>query len=211
MKYIFTIIISISLLNVQAQSTGCYVPTRLQTQSNWCWAACVEMISDGYGNNISQCRAVQDAKNKIGDCLSGGTSLAACSYPSSNNYTNWVIGCRGSCSDLLTNNYGVRSSSFVKNGFISDFRNDVWGWLVGDRPFIAGGWFGGGGLNNGHAIVIQYYSKTTNKMGYDDPAFGYTSATVDWIYSKILVAAVPNNAKPGGRSGMDEEPATPVT
>lgn len=199
MKFFFTIIFSIALLNASAQSTACYVPTRLQTQSNWCWAACTEMIADGYGHNISQCQAVQDAKNKIGDCLSGGSSLNACSYPSSNNYTNWVVGCRGSCSDLLTNNYSVRSSSFIKNGNFTDFKNDVWSWLVGDRPFIAGGWFGGGGLNNGHAIVIESYNKTANTMGYDDPAFGYTSATTNWIYSKILVAAVPDNAKPGGR------------
>ncbi|HNP54828.1 MAG TPA: T9SS type A sorting domain-containing protein [Ferruginibacter sp.] len=212
MKYIFSIILAGSFLFGQAQSTGVFVPTRLQTQSNWCWAACTEMISDGYGRNISQCQAVQDAKNKLLNCVNNGlpvTSTAACTAPGSNNYVNVVVGCRGSCSDLLTNNYGVRSSSFVSSFInLTDFRNDVWGWLVGDRPFIAGGWFGGGGLLQGHAIVIEYYNKSTNTLGFDDPAKGYTSATTNWVYSNILVAAVPDNAKPGGRMAVDAIPST---
>ena len=129
--------------------------SRRKEQSNWCWAACADMILHYYGNaSVRQCDLANWAFG-VSDC---------CSVPSSSPCNRTL---RDSQISQLFSAYGLQSSytaSPVPFGTLQ-FDIDL------DRPVqVAYSWRGGGG----HVVVVTGWD--TDAVGgflrVNDPAVG---------------------------------------
>lgn len=177
-SFITLAILTVSFSSKSQTVTGSYVPTVQQSMSNWCWAACTEMIYWAYRpGTISQCNAVNKSKDREQNWFGwwgcnnlNHSSTSACSNPSLFNSPQAMYGCDGSLSDIL-NEYSVPNTSYASSLSGATLASN----LSGKKLMIARwGWNGGGG----HFIVINRY-----KNGYvyfNNP--GNNSANT-WTYS----------------------------
>lgn len=190
MKKYFQNLIAVCALTVltglssQAQTvTGSYVPTVQQSQTQWCWAACSEMIYWAYKpGTVSQCAVVNKCKELetswwgIGGCNNiSHSSTSACSSPATFNSPQAMYGCNGSLQSIL-DSYGIPSTSYASSLSGATLTSN----LSGKKLMIARwGWNNGGG----HFIVVNRY-----KNGYvyfNNP--GNNSANV-WTYNTFKTA-----------------------
>jgi hypothetical protein len=133
------------------------VPFRYQEQTQWCWAACAEMIYHFFGiTNWRQCHMAQVIFGA--DCCSAPGS-SVCNQP------NWVsnalnlVGIHWYWHNTAYSFYGVRNE------------------INGSRPVVARyGWSGGGG----HFVVIRGYYDDTD-LDVHDPWYGPGRRTYDSI------------------------------
>ncbi len=184
MKKIKIIAISIfaifMLQNAHAQS-GVYVPAYKQQLSNWCWAACSQMVHKAYKGYRSQCIFVAQSRNLENwynpDCnnLSSSTKSPCHSY-----YRHWfnspqaLYSCKGSVWTIL-NSYGIPSYRYGR----ALTQNELT-WVTHLRKvnIARWGWWGGGG----HFVVVNQYK--WGHVGFNNPLSGRNI----WWYSTFKSA-----------------------
>lgn len=159
-----------SAINVQAQVTGSYVPAYKQSQTQWCWATCTQMVYWAYGSGtISQCDAVTRSRDRenawwaLGGCDNvSNSSSAPCSSPGTFNQPQSIYGCYGSISDILST-YNIASSSQGSAYSTSQLTTA----MSNKRVIVARwGWNSGGG----HVVVVNRYKN--GNVYYNDPWYG---------------------------------------
>ncbi|MBL7774347.1 MAG: T9SS type A sorting domain-containing protein [Chitinophagaceae bacterium] len=182
-KFIQYSILSLAFFAMSTSSksqtvTGSYVPTVQQSMSNWCWAACTEMMYWAYRpGTIAQCTVVNKSKDREqawfgwwGCNNLNHSSTSACSNASLFNSPQAMYGCDGSLSDIL-NEYSIPNTSYGSSLSAATLASN----LAARKLMIARwGWNGGGG----HFVVVNRY-----KSGYvyfNNP--GNNSANT-WTYS----------------------------
>jgi formylglycine-generating enzyme required for sulfatase activity len=153
------------------------VPEVEQEQNQWCWAACSDCVLQYYGEfNVAQCDIVEYARQVSGMVDFGNSNC--CQVPGGDcNQPNYLTGGAGSVQDVLDNFRDIWSTWDSGALSTTEINNE----LAGDRPFIFGwSWSGGGG----HALV-GYGLTSDNSMSYMNPWFGEgnTIATYDWVVS----------------------------
>lgn len=143
------------------------VPMIKQEQTQWCWAACTDMIVHFYGNaglRQCDCAAWLFANNTC--CISPSSS--PCNRPCQVNDVSRVLA-----------QFGVRSSS--RNGTVPSLtlKNEV----AAGRPVeVAYAWDGGGG----HVAVVCAWDQNGSDdfVRVNDPAYGSGG-----VYYKNLLTA----------------------
>jgi len=148
-----------ALLNVAVES---------QEQSQWCWAACCQMVLEYYGFTRTQCEMADYAFGQSNCCTWGGS--AACNQP------NWLFDHTRDCQDVL-----IKWGSVFSVGHEEHFS---WPLVTSEidarRPFIIGWHWDGGG---GHALVGRGYTDS-NWVDYNDPGpDGYMKGLYSWMVS----------------------------
>lgn len=165
MKNIFKQIAFIALVfvtfNSNAQVTGCYVPSYAQSQTQWCWATCGQMLYWSYQpGSVSQCTFVQKSVDQeqvfwgIFGCNNmSHSSTSVCSSPSTFNQPQSLYGCDGSLANVL-DQYDIHSTSYSSNISGANLSS----YLSSKKLVVARwGWNSGGG----HALLVYRY-----KNGY---------------------------------------------
>lgn len=179
---IAAIVCMVATFNMQAQTvTGCYVPTYQQSQTQWCWATCGQMIYWSYKpGTITQCAFVNKSKEREevwfgwwGCNNISNTSGSACTNPGTYNQPQSIYGCDGSMADVL-NEYGIPSTNYGSSLSGATLASN----LASKRLMVARwGWNGGGG----HAVVINRYKN--GNVYFNNP--GNNSANI-WSYNTFL-------------------------
>lgn len=187
MKKIIKQIAAITLLFISfhsnAQVTGCYVPAYTQSQTQWCWATCGQMLYWSYQpGTISQCTFVQKSVDQeqilwgvFGCNNMSHSSTNVCSSPSTFNQPQSLYGCDGSLANVL-DQYGIHSHSYGSNISGANLTN-----YLSDRKLVVARW--GWNSGGGHALVVNRY-----KNGYvyfNNPGDG--SANI-WTWNKFNTA-----------------------
>lgn len=143
------------------------VPQIAQEQTQWCWAACADMVLHYYGNTgIRQCELANWLFGLPGCCSNPSSSL--CNRP-----------CQVADVSRVFMNYGVRSSG--GNGTVSF--STLQFELNGDRPVeVAYSWNGGGG----HVAIVRGWDQNSTGpfLRVNDPAYGSGGV----YYSDLLTA-----------------------
>lgn len=148
------------------------VPMIKQTESNWCWAACADMVTDYYGNaGLAQC----DFAN-----LLFGFNLC-CSAPSSALCNS---GCQLNDVSKVLSHYGINSSLTQSNVSFSTLDFEI----LNSRPVeVAYYWLDSQGqIVGGHvALVIQTgVVNGQQAVRVNDPAYGSGGV----LYSNLITA-----------------------
>ena len=133
------------------------VPQIYQQQSNWCWAACTEMLCRFFGiTNWNQCHFAQVLFGA--DCC-GAPSSAVCNQP------NWP-----------ENAFALVSILYSKHNFACSFwsvRHEI----SNSRPMVCYyAWTGGGA----HVAVIRGFYENGD-LDVNDPAYGQGRRTFNSI------------------------------
>jgi len=143
------------------------VPQINQEQTQWCWAACADMVLHYYGNSgVRQCDFANWLFGQTGCCAS--PSSPVCNQPCAVNdvqrvYTQWGI-------------LSAPSSGTVPFSTL-EFE------INGDRPVeVAYAWTGGGG----HVAVVSGWDRNATGpfVRINDPAYGSGGV----YYSDLLTA-----------------------
>ena len=179
----YSILLLVMLVSQQrtfSQTTGNYVPAYIQEQSNWCWAACGQMIYWAYhSGSISQCTYVgksRDQENSsLFDCgnLSGSTS-SPCTYPGTFNSPQSLYGCNGS-NEAVFDYYGISSTGYDHAFSTSELTTAM---SARKMCLARWGWNGGGG----HLVVVNRYK--SGNVYYNNPLCG----AVIWSYNTFKTA-----------------------
>jgi C1A family cysteine protease len=155
-----TVVLIFALLSSRVLAYPMYdsvdIGHQIQSQSNWCWAACSSTILDYYSTTVSQSTFVTYVKGYPFNIQ--GSELDV-----KNGLAHWNI------SSVVT----TSSMTF------SSIMNEIYSY---SRPIYAGwSWTGGG--SSGHAVLIDGYSdETTDYVDYMDPADGnYHFVTYAWF------------------------------
>jgi hypothetical protein len=119
-----------------------------QRQTNWCWAACIEMILVGLGRRRSQGLIVNAALGET-SCATNGASRSC-------NKTINVVGESPNVEDALTEN-GLSGQAVNDSFSPSDLVR-----LLDASPVIAA--FNNGGVG-GHVVLVAEYDGTTSGDG----------------------------------------------
>jgi hypothetical protein len=162
-------------------TTGSYVPAYAQLQSNWCWAACGQMIYWAYKpGSIAQCDFVAVSRDKENsewfDCNNLSSSTASpCSSPGTFNSPQSLYTCGGSIENVL-DHYGISSTGYG-NAFST---GDLTTATSNRRHCVARwGWNSGGG----HFVVIYRYSG--GNVSFNNPIGG---SSYTWAYNTFKTA-----------------------
>jgi hypothetical protein len=119
-----------------------------QERSQWCWAACAQMIADYFGRNVSQCSLARRLFSVKKCCESGSgfnsscdqgcdrTALANRIYPS-----------------FLRLNASLKENAIQFCDIIDEITNNR-------RPVLVGLKWTQGGLQGGHLVVISGWSES---------------------------------------------------
>ena len=173
-KIFYTIsILALSLCSaflLRAQVTGSYVPVYKQSQTNWCWATCTQMVYWAYGSGtISQCDAVTRSRDRenawwaFGGCNNvSNSSSAPCSSPGTFNQPQSLYGCSGSISDILST-YNIASSAQGSAYSTSQLTT-----AMSNKQVIIARW--GWNSGGGHVVVVNRYK--SGNVYYNDPWYG---------------------------------------
>ena len=146
------------------------VPHKYQQQSNWCWAACAEMVMRYRGNtNTDQCDLANWLFN-LTVCCSQGSS-PQCNNP-----------CTVSQVSNVYINYGIQS---VLSGGTISFAA-IQSEINGQRPVEVGLKWNKG--TTGHLVIIQgwQHNRVGQYVHLNDPAPGYGPQLV--LYTDLLKA-----------------------
>jgi hypothetical protein len=147
----FVLINGVSLAQYQAN-----VPTKTQSQSNWCWATDSQCILEYYGTTKQQCEIVDYARS-INSQL--GTA-PCCTSPSKCNNANEIkynYGIQG-----MLEHFGSLKSEVTANQLPITKMTTA---LGEKRPFVIGiKWSSGGG----HVVVGCNYDKATSSLTFMD-------------------------------------------
>jgi hypothetical protein len=150
------------------------IPEVIQSESNWCWAACSRGIMMYYGVDWSQCEiahVVRACKEwGIDDCCLNPGSMY-CNQP---NYAIDTLPC--GIPWVLVNMGGL--NGYNVGGPHS--KSSIVSYINAGKPFMMGwSWPGGGG----HALVGR--GIVGNNVYYINPAqgYGYQVANYDWVVS----------------------------
>ena len=132
--------------------TNLNVPLIKQEQTEWCWAACADMVSDFYGNAaVCQCEFANWLFG-LSDC---------CSVPSSS-LCNRPAEVTDVCG--VYNAFGVQCASSSGTISLAALQYEI----DQGRPIEAGlAWTGGGG----HAVLVYGYDDH-GKVHVHDPMYG---------------------------------------
>lgn len=143
------------------------VPQIAQEQTQWCWAACADMVVHYYGNTAArQCEFANWLFGQSNCCASPGSS--ACNRPCQINDVSRVFSRWG-----IRSNYSGGSVSF------GTLRSEV----DSSRPVEVGyAWNGGGG----HVALVTGWIVVSggNALRVNDPAYGSGGV----YYNKLLTA-----------------------
>lgn len=137
-----------------AQPYQANVPTKSQTQTNWCWATDSQCILEYYGTKKQQCDIVEYARTLIPGTF-GNTNC--CSSPSGKcNNPNEIVGNSGI--QGMIKHFGNLESIVKQNQLpVADMTT-----ILGEkRPFVIGIMWSAGG---GHVVVGCNYDKTSSTM-----------------------------------------------
>jgi hypothetical protein len=149
----------------RAERTG--VPMIIQEQSNWCWAACADMVVHYYGFPVvRQCDFANWLFGQSGCCFAPGSSL--CNRP-----------CSEADVSLIYFNWGIQSSLVASSVPYSVLDSET----VSSRPVEVGlAWNGGGG----HLVLVIQTAIVNYQQVVlvNDPDYG----TGGILYSDLLTA-----------------------
>jgi len=161
--------------------TGAYVYPYAQEQSNWCWAACGQMIYWAYKpGTINQCDFVTVSRDNENsnwfDCNNlSGSSASPCSSPGTFNSPQDLYTCGGSVENCL-DHYGISSTGYSHAFSTSELTTAT----SNKRHMVARwGWNGGGG----HDVVVYRYSG--GNVSYNNPIGG---SSYTWAYNTFKTA-----------------------
>lgn len=135
-----------------AQPYQANVPTKSQTQTQWCWATDSQCILEYYGYKKTQCEIVEYARSiksslGTGNCCS---SPSSCNNPNEIKYNYGILG--------MLEHFGNLKSTVTANQLPVATMTTV---LGEKRPFVIGiMWTAGGG----HVVVGCNYDKTSTTM-----------------------------------------------
>lgn len=158
--------------------TGSYVPAYQQEQSNWCWAACGQMIYWAYKpGSISQCNFVAVSRDKENsewfDCDNLSSSTASpCTSPGTFNSPQSLYTCGGSIENVL-DHYGISSTGYGNAFSTTDLTN-----ATHARKHLVARW--GWNSGGGHFVVIYRYSG--GNVSFNNPAYG---SSYTWSYNSF--------------------------
>jgi hypothetical protein len=135
-----------------AQPYQANVPTKSQTQTNWCWATDSQCILEYYGTKKQQCEIVDYARS-INSQLGTApccTSPSKCNNPNEIKYNYGIQG--------MLEHFGTLKSTVTDNQLPVATMTTV---LGEKRPFVIGIMWSGGG---GHVVVGCNYDKASSTM-----------------------------------------------
>jgi hypothetical protein len=157
--FVLTMVLIVALIASTVQAYPVYdsinIGHQVQSQSNWCWAACASTILDYYSISVSQSAFVTYVKGSP-------INVQASELDVKNGLAHWNV------------YSAVTTTSMPFSGVMSE--------IYSSRPiFAAWSWLGGG--SGGHAVLIDGYSdETTDYVDYMDPADGnYYFTTYTWF------------------------------
>lgn len=137
-----------------AQPYQANVPTKSQTQTQWCWATDSQCILEYYGTKKEQCVIVEYARTlkpgTFGNSNCCPTSSSKCNQPNEIKYDYGITG--------MLQHFGNLASTVTANQLPVATMTTV---LGEKRPFVIGIMWSAGG---GHVVVGCNYDKTSGTM-----------------------------------------------
>ncbi len=179
----YSILLLVMLVSQQrtfSQTTGNYVPAYIQEQSNWCWAACGQMIYWAYhSGSIAQCTYVGKSRDQengsLFDCGNlSSSSSSPCTYPGTFNSPQSLYGCNGS-NEAVFDYYGISSTGYGHAFSTSELTTAM---SARKMCLARWGWNGGGG----HLVVVNRYK--SGNVYFNNPLSG----AVIWSYNTFKTA-----------------------
>lgn len=171
----------IGLLGFTAKAqtpTGASCPSYIQSQTQWCWATCTQMVYWCYQpGSIQQCDAANVSKNlemNTGCNSLPNSATSACTSPGTFNYPQYMYGCTGSLQGILSN-YGIPSTSFASNLSAATLST-----AVSTRKLVIARW--GWNSGGGHFVVVNRYK--SGNVYFNNPLSG----AVIWSYNAFNTA-----------------------
>ncbi len=159
-----------------AQTYKADVPSKTQSQDQWCWATDSQCILEYYGTKKEQCQIVEYART-LKPSTFGNT--ACCTNPS------------GKCNqpNEIKYNYGItgmldyfgKIKSVVSDGPITVAK--ITSELEGKRPFVIGIFWSQGG---GHVVVGCGYDKTAGSLTFMDSWRNNSFSTTKYTSGKSI-------------------------
>lgn len=159
------------LVNTQqatSQVTGSSLPAYQQSQSNWCWTTCGQMIYWAYKpGSITQCQFVKKSRDNENsnwfDCnnLPNNTN-DPCANPGAFNYPQSLYTCGGSIENTL-DSYGISST-----GYGNALSGSTLTSYLGARKLTIARW--GWNSGGGHVVVINRYK--SGNVYFNNPSTG---------------------------------------
>ena len=115
-----------------------------QRATNWCWAACIQMVLNYHGLYITQEEIVQQCYGGLYDAPGGYEQFAV-------GLNRWAYNNRGSISKVSFNSYPTNSNEIV------NFLSSNWPLIVGINT--------GGDVGHAYVLTAIYYSIGTDQYG----------------------------------------------
>jgi hypothetical protein len=177
-KLIIAIFVFCAFLQANIYSQVINVPSVIQEQTQWCWAASSACVLDFYGDITAQCTIAEYTREVSTSCNSNnyGTTNCCSNATLGCNQWNYNWGCPGSIQDILTHFGFIETNSISDSLSLPAIQTEI----TAGRPFIfRWGWSTGGG----HFLVG--YGISGNNMYYMDPLVGegYEINNYHWVTS----------------------------
>ena len=154
------------------------VPLVIQTQSNWCWAACSQSILGYHGYSVSQCQLAEYVKQKQNWA---GNTNDCCQNPSGCDSANYLGNVAGSIQDILMT-YGNIISHEVSSA-LSPLT--ITSEISDSRPFVIRYGYYPNLYDVGHFVVGSGITHDPYTSGYYidimDPGSGYWTYDYNWF------------------------------
>jgi len=202
MKKIINMIIFLSLIiTVNAQDRRILnIDTIYQEETNWCWAACTQMILNYYNISRSQCEIAEIARvidrrnyyihhpNGQSNYFGSSNCCGLSNHCDQVNklYTNIYSepGSKGGINTIL-DSLNISNSYISSSLHLSELKNEIDNW---NPVILRWGWVG---TNDGHFVVVRGYDITLECIYYSDPATtvnypgGANCESYNWIIENI--------------------------
>jgi hypothetical protein len=154
LKNIVAVSLALITGGLAAQTYQANVPTKSQTQTNWCWATDSQCILEYYGTKKQQCEIVEYARtlqtSTFGTTPCCTSPSGKCNNPNEIKYNYGITG--------MLSHFGNLTSTVTDNQLPVATMTTV---LSEKRPFVIGIMWNGGG---GHVVVGCNYDKASGTM-----------------------------------------------